>query len=277
MGDKVGRSTLFGIPLQQQWSYANSATFAPTYYLQTDAPLYYYSFTDAFIAMAYRSLSPDEQARLRPDDHRLQPGGHVRRGSHPPRAADVSRASSPASASSPSTRSSCRRRSRARSPASPIRRSTASSTSPAEVGPGRDPAQRHRHALRQGGRRAGVPDADEGALQAASRRPRSSGRTRAWAASCIRCRCQPERPSAPEPHRDRRGDAERSDAQPRELRHLVGRGGQVRRLLTGNRDRVAPMFNKYPDRFLFGTDTVAPANPAAYLRSSTCGNRSGGS
>src|SRR5215472_12344681 len=42
MGTRVGRSTLFGIPLQQQWSAANSGDFAPTYYLQTDAPLYYY-------------------------------------------------------------------------------------------------------------------------------------------------------------------------------------------------------------------------------------------
>jgi hypothetical protein len=58
MGDKVGRSTLFGIPLQQTWSHENSGDFAPTYYLQTDAPLYYYSFTDAYIAMAYRSLPP---------------------------------------------------------------------------------------------------------------------------------------------------------------------------------------------------------------------------
>ena len=33
MGDKVSRSTLFGIPLQQQWSYENSGTFAPSYYL----------------------------------------------------------------------------------------------------------------------------------------------------------------------------------------------------------------------------------------------------
>jgi hypothetical protein len=45
MGTRVGRSTLFGIPLQQQWSYANSGDFAPTYYLHSDAPLYYYSFT----------------------------------------------------------------------------------------------------------------------------------------------------------------------------------------------------------------------------------------
>jgi predicted TIM-barrel fold metal-dependent hydrolase len=66
MGNKVGRSTLFGIPLQQQWDHQNSGDFAPTYYLQTDAPLYYYSFTDAYIAMQYRSLTKDEQARFDP-------------------------------------------------------------------------------------------------------------------------------------------------------------------------------------------------------------------
>ena len=66
MGTRVGRVALFGIPLQQQWSYGNTGDFAPTYYLQTDAPLYYYSFTDAFIAMAYKSLPPAEQARFDP-------------------------------------------------------------------------------------------------------------------------------------------------------------------------------------------------------------------
>jgi len=66
MGTKVGRVALFGIPLQQTWSYGNTGDFAPTYYLQTDAPLYYYSFTDAFIAMAYRSLTKEEQARFDP-------------------------------------------------------------------------------------------------------------------------------------------------------------------------------------------------------------------
>src|SRR6266403_4258419 len=66
MGTKVGRVALFGIPLQQQWSYQNSGDFAPTYYLQTDAPLYYYSFTDAYIAMAFRSLTADQQARFDP-------------------------------------------------------------------------------------------------------------------------------------------------------------------------------------------------------------------
>jgi predicted TIM-barrel fold metal-dependent hydrolase len=66
MGNKAGRSTLFGIPLQQQWSYQNSGNNAPIYYLQTDAPLYYYSFTDAFIAMQYKSLTAAQQARLDP-------------------------------------------------------------------------------------------------------------------------------------------------------------------------------------------------------------------
>ena len=117
MGTRVGRSTLFGIPLQQQWSYANSGNFAPTYYLQSDAPLYYYSFTDAYIASVYKALTPAEQARFDPMITGFNPGGHVRRRSHPPRAAGRSPACSRASASSRSTRSSCRRRCRARPPA----------------------------------------------------------------------------------------------------------------------------------------------------------------
>jgi predicted TIM-barrel fold metal-dependent hydrolase len=66
MGDRVGRVALFGIPLQQTWSYRNSGDFAPTYYLQSDSPLYYYSFTDAYIAMAYRSLPERDRARFDP-------------------------------------------------------------------------------------------------------------------------------------------------------------------------------------------------------------------
>ena len=66
MGKRVGRSTLFGIPLQQQWSYRVSANDAPTYYLDSDAALYYYSFTDATIAMAYKSLPKADQARFDP-------------------------------------------------------------------------------------------------------------------------------------------------------------------------------------------------------------------
>jgi hypothetical protein len=62
----VGRVALFGIPLQQTWSYENSGDFAPTYYLHSDAPLYYYSFTDAWIATQYLSLSKQERARFDP-------------------------------------------------------------------------------------------------------------------------------------------------------------------------------------------------------------------
>jgi predicted TIM-barrel fold metal-dependent hydrolase len=66
MGTTTGRSSLFGIPLQQEWSYRISRDNAPTYYLQTDAPLYYYSFTDADIAMAYLSLSQEDRKRFDP-------------------------------------------------------------------------------------------------------------------------------------------------------------------------------------------------------------------
>jgi hypothetical protein len=66
MGNRVGRVALFGIPLQQQWSYRVSGDAAPGYYLESDADLYYYSFTDAVIATAYKSLSKKEQARFDP-------------------------------------------------------------------------------------------------------------------------------------------------------------------------------------------------------------------
>jgi amidohydrolase family protein len=66
MGNKAGRVAVFGIPLQQQWSYRVDENRGPTYYLNSDAPLYYYSFTDAWIAMAYKSLSKEEQARFDP-------------------------------------------------------------------------------------------------------------------------------------------------------------------------------------------------------------------
>jgi Amidohydrolase len=84
MGTRVGRSVLFGIPLQQQWSYRVSGDDAPTYYLSTDAPLYYYSFTDAFIAMAYKSLPPEQQARFDPmitgfDPADMYAADHIRR------------------------------------------------------------------------------------------------------------------------------------------------------------------------------------------------------
>src|SRR4051794_28832765 len=55
MGDLLSRFALFAIPLQQQWSYRVDGENAPAYYLNTHAPLHYYSFTDAWTATAYRS------------------------------------------------------------------------------------------------------------------------------------------------------------------------------------------------------------------------------
>lgn len=66
MGTTVKRSALMGIPLQQTWSHPNSGDYAPTYYLQTDASLYYYSFTDAMIATSYLSLPAADRVRLDP-------------------------------------------------------------------------------------------------------------------------------------------------------------------------------------------------------------------
>jgi predicted TIM-barrel fold metal-dependent hydrolase len=66
MGNQVGRSTLFGIPLQQTWYHPNSGNFGPQYYTETDAPLYYYSFTDAFIAKQYLDLPAEKRVRFDP-------------------------------------------------------------------------------------------------------------------------------------------------------------------------------------------------------------------
>jgi predicted TIM-barrel fold metal-dependent hydrolase len=84
MGDSIGRVAVFGIPLQQEWLYNVTGNKAPTYYLQSDAPLYYYSFVDAAIAMEYRALSPADRARFDPMITGFNPGDmyaadHIRR------------------------------------------------------------------------------------------------------------------------------------------------------------------------------------------------------
>jgi len=66
MGDKVNRVALFGIPLQQKWDYYLSGPRDTSYYLHTDAPLYYYSFVDAAIAQAYLSLDEEDRKRFDP-------------------------------------------------------------------------------------------------------------------------------------------------------------------------------------------------------------------
>jgi predicted TIM-barrel fold metal-dependent hydrolase len=87
MGDSVGRTVLFGIPLQQEWLDAVTGANPPTYYLHSDAPLYYYSFTDAYIAMQFRSLTPTEQVRFDPmitgfNPRDMYAADHIRRVLH---------------------------------------------------------------------------------------------------------------------------------------------------------------------------------------------------
>lgn len=66
VGSRVGRSALFGIPLQMHWSDRVTGKIAPTYYLDADSALYYYSFTDAYIAQQYLSLDKAQQERFEP-------------------------------------------------------------------------------------------------------------------------------------------------------------------------------------------------------------------
>ena len=40
MGTTIKRTILFGLPLQQHRSHAETGDFAPTYYMHSDAPLY---------------------------------------------------------------------------------------------------------------------------------------------------------------------------------------------------------------------------------------------
>lgn len=64
VGDKTSRATLFGIPLQQSWACDNTGDDAPSCYRQSDALLFYNSFTDAFIASAWLSLTKGNDERL---------------------------------------------------------------------------------------------------------------------------------------------------------------------------------------------------------------------
>ena len=66
VGKRVQRSVLFGIPLQIHWSNRVTGDVAPTYYLDADTALYYYSFTDAFIARQYLGLASEQQQQFEP-------------------------------------------------------------------------------------------------------------------------------------------------------------------------------------------------------------------
>jgi hypothetical protein len=88
-GNKVGRVALFGIPLQQDWSYQNSGDFAPTYYLQTDAALLLLLHRCVYchgLPLAFKGATEP----VRPDDYGIQSVRYVRCQSYSSSPSDVS-------------------------------------------------------------------------------------------------------------------------------------------------------------------------------------------
>jgi hypothetical protein len=69
MGERVQRSVVFALPLQQKWDafehYAKDLV-APNYYMGPKAGMYYYSFVDAMLATDFLKLKPEDQRRLDP-------------------------------------------------------------------------------------------------------------------------------------------------------------------------------------------------------------------
>lgn len=69
MGDKIARSAVFGLPLQQKWNrfeHFAGDRMPPNYYLGPKAGMYYYAFIDAMVATDFLKLSAADQARLDP-------------------------------------------------------------------------------------------------------------------------------------------------------------------------------------------------------------------
>ncbi len=66
IGNRVDRVAVFGIPLQQKWDYFVDGDRPPDYYLLSDTELYYYSLIDAIIAEEYLKLSPEQQRHFDP-------------------------------------------------------------------------------------------------------------------------------------------------------------------------------------------------------------------
>jgi len=255
MGTKVGRVALFGIPLQQQWSYGNTGDFAPTYYLQTDAPLYYYSFTDAFIATAYRSLTPAEQGRFDPMITGFNPADmyaadHIRRvlTTFPGVFSGIGEFSIHKEFVS-----------------SKIAGETASLTNPAldrlldfagEVG---------LVALLHNDVDVPFPKAGQDSYQVVQLRDlflRHPKTTIVWAHIGLG--------RVVRPVKDQIGIVERALANPG-LSHLHFdiSWDEVAKYIVASPESikaVADLINRYPDRFVFGTDEVAPATQSAYLK-----------
>lgn len=267
MGTRVERSTLFGIPLQQQWSHANSGDFAPTYYLQSDAPLYYYSFTDAYIASLYRGLSPAEQARLDPMITGFNPADmyaadHIRRvlTTFPGVFTGIGEFSIHKEFVS-----------------SKIHGETASLNNPALDRVLQFAAEAglvvilHNDIDMPFGKQDREPVYLSQAKALLRRHPQT---TIIWAHTGLGRIVQPiqlnagsELPARPPAHLETL-DALLSDPTLRHVSFDISWDEVAKYAVSSSETaaRVAAMFNRHPDRFLFGTDTVAPASPDPYYR-----------
>ena len=104
----------------------------------------------------------------------------------------------------------------------------------------RHPAQRHRHAVREGRRRAGLPDADEGAAETPSSNIDHLGPHRTRPHCPSRSGVSRVRRTHTDPARHRGVDGQRLGIRARELRHLLGRGRQATRWRRRNPLRVSP-------------------------------------
>ena len=264
MGTRVQRSTMFGIPLQQQWSFANSGDFAPTYYLHSDAPLYYYSFTDAYIASVYRALPAADQARLDPMITGFNPADmygidHIRRvlTTFPGVFSGIGEFSIHKEFVS-----------------AKISGETASLTNPAldrildfagEVGLA---VILHNDIDMPFGKADREPVYLSQTKALLKRHPKTSI---IWAHTGLGRIVQPIQVSAESAQRAPAHlevlDAMLSDPALGHVNFDIS-WDEVAKYAVATPEsikRVAAMFNKYPDRFLFGTDTVAPAGPEPYF------------
>ena len=256
----------------------NSGDYAPTYYLQSDAPLYYYSFTDAYIASAYLSLPPEKRARFDPMITGFNPADmyaadHIRRvlRTFPGVFTGIGEFSIHKEFVS-----------------SKVAGETASLTNPAldrildfaaEAGL---VVLLHSDIDMPFAKTDAEPvylDADEGPAASAIRRRRSSGRTSGWAASSTRAehRPPPGRRTKPDRRRDRRGHADRPGAVATSASTSPGtRSPSTSWPRPRSRARGGRVFNRYPDRFLFGTDSDGAAGRHGRTFASTrCTRRSG--
>ena len=126
-----------------------------------------------------------------------------------------------------------------------------------EVGLVVHPPQRRRRAVPQAGPGAVPGHPAQGSVPAAPQDHDHLGARRR----------RPHRAAGQGPARDHRRGYSPIRAHACLRRHLVGRGGQVhRRQSGGDQARQPTLINKYPDRFLFGTDEVAPTSQEKYLK-----------